>query len=61
MIELVCVYIQRDIDVTQAVLVADVGERHARQLVPASKLPSAMIDVVFVDDALAFKARKQAQ
>ncbi len=53
--------IERYIDVMQAVLVANVGEHHAGQLLPASKLPSAMIDVVFVEDTLAFMARKQAQ
>jgi len=59
-VELASMCIDRDVDFTQAVLLADVGEHHARQLVPAFELPCAAIAVVFVDDALEFIARKHA-
>jgi hypothetical protein len=60
-VELACMCIERDVDVPQTVLLTDVGEHHARQLVPAFALPCAVITIEFVDDALELIARKQAQ
>jgi hypothetical protein len=51
--------VERDVDTTQAIFLAGMGEHHAHQLMPAVEVLGAGITVVFVPDALHFIARQQ--
>ena len=57
--ELARMGIEHDVDITQAVFLADMGEHHAAQLEPAFEVPGPIITVVLVHDALGFIARQQ--
>ena len=61
MVQFVCMCIEGNIDVTQAVLLADMSKHHAGQLMPALKALGAVVAVVFVNDTLKFITRQKTQ
>jgi hypothetical protein len=50
-VELARMCVERVVDITQAIFLADMGEHHAHQLMPVFEVFGPIIPVVFIRDA----------